>query len=279
MDTREEYPIGVPCFIDSGRRDPQAAMAFYGGLLGWEFDNVSPSGSPPYSLASLHGHVVAAFGTQPDQTWTPVWNVYVRVADVDESAASIAAAGGTVTVPPVAVGDAGRFACFEDPQGAGFCVWEPGTTRGVALVNDPGSWVSNELATTDPDGAAAFYRSVFGWETAPMGDAQMFLRPGYGELLAEQRGNPNLVEEYEQMGAPAGFADMVAYLVPGGADRANWGITFSVADADDAAARTSELGGTVLSGPTDMPWVRVVEIRDPDGTEVTLSQFVPPETS
>lgn len=277
VDAREEYPTGVPCYIDSGRRDARAAMDFYGGLFGWEFENTSPGGWPPYYLASLQGHVVAGVGVQPDQTWDPVWNTYVCVEDVDAATMAVVAAGGTTRVPTVAVGDAGRFACFEDAQGAGFCVWEPGSMSGSALVNDPGAWVANDVVTADPDGAAAFYRSVFGWETRPLGDAQMFVRPGYGEFLARQQGNPNLAEEYDQMGAPEGFADMVAYLVPGDAASAGWGITFSVADADAAAARTSELGGTVLSGPTDLPWVREVRIRDSDGTQLTLSQFVPPD--
>lgn len=276
MQTREEYLTGVPCYVDTGRRDASAAMAFYGGLFGWEFRNAAPDDAPAYYTASLDGHGVAGVGQQPDQTWDPVWNTYVCVDDVDAAVARVAAAGGTTTIPPIAVGDAGRFACFDDPQGASFCVWQPGTLLGSALVNDPGTWVSNDLVTPDPDRAAAFYREVFGWETRPMGDAQMFVRPGYAEFLS--RDNPNLIEEYDQMGAPEGFADMVAYLVPAGdGGQAGWGITFSVEDADAAAARTTELGGTVVSGPADAPWVRTVEIRDPEGTALTLSQFVPPE--
>lgn len=277
MDTRKEYPTGVPCFIDSGRRDPRAAMAFYGGLFGWEFENVSPDDAQPYYMARLHGHIVAGIGEQPYQTWDPVWNTYVRVDDAEATAAAVVAAGGTTTLEPMAMGDAGRMACFDDPQGAAISVWEPGTTRGVALVNDPGTWVSNELVAGDPDGAAAFYRAVFGWETRPMGDWQMFVRPGYVDFLTD--GHPEeVLAEYEQYGAPDGFADLVAYLVQGDRDRsAVWGITFSVADADAAAARAAELGGTVVTGPTDAPPVRTVEIRDPDGTALTLSQFTPPD--
>lgn len=277
MQTRDEYPTGVPCFVDTGRRDPSAAMAFYGGLFDWEFENVSPEGAPRYFMASLHGHAVAGVGEQLDQTWDPMWNTYVRVDDADATAGAVAAAGGTTTLGPIPVGDAGRMAFFEDPQGAAIAAWEPGTLRGVALVNDPGSWVSNELVAGDTAHAAEFYRTVFGWETRPMGDWQMFVRPGYVEFLTD--GHPEeMLAEYEQYGAPEGFADMVAYLMQGPSDRpAVWGTTFGVADADAAAERVRELGGTVVTGPTDAPWVRTAEIRDPDGTALTLSQFTPPD--
>ena len=37
--------------------------------------------------------------------------------------------------------------------------------------------------------------------------------------------------------------------------------------------RVTELGGTVLSPPADMPWgQRVVHLRDPDGNAVDLTQ-------
>jgi predicted enzyme related to lactoylglutathione lyase len=58
---------------------------------------------------------------------------------------------------------------------------------------------------------------------------------------------------------------------------AHWSVTLSVADADSVAARTREVGGTVVSGPVDVPYSRVVEITDPQGASVTLSQFKMPE--
>jgi predicted enzyme related to lactoylglutathione lyase len=54
-------------------------------------------------------------------------------------------------------------------------------------------------------------------------------------------------------------------------------VTLAVADADSVAARTAELGGTVVSGPVDIPYSRVVQITDPPGASVRLSQFKAPE--
>ena len=58
--------------------------------------------------------------------------------------------------------------------------------------------------------------------------------------------------------------------------RARWAVTFCVADADATAARTAELGGTVLAEPFDVPYSRMAVIRDPDGVTFTISQFKPP---
>ena len=85
----------------------------------------------------------------------------------------------------------------------------------------------------------------------------------------------------EAMGAPEGFADVVATLAPMGADQdgsPHWGITFGVEDADAAAARAVELGGEVVVPPFDAPWVRMAVIRDPQGAVFTASKFVGPES-
>jgi hypothetical protein len=81
------------------------------------------------------------------------------------------------------------------------------------------------------------------------------------------------------MGAPAGFADVVATLAPLPAEQpdvpANWSVTFAVEDADATARKASELGGQVVAGPLDAPWVRMAVINDPQGAAFIASQFVP----
>ncbi len=276
MQTRTEYPAGVPCFVDTGRKNADPAIAFYGGLFGWDAQNVSPEGAPRYHMATLHGHTVAGIGEQDFQTWDPVWNQYVQVEDADATAKEVEQAGGEVKMDPFAIGSAGRMAVFADPHGAEICVWEPGETKGLGLVNDPGAWVASTLVSPDVDEAARFYRTVFGWEVKPIGDAQMFVMPGYVDHLEEI--NPGTKQQMEDYGAPDGFGDMVAYLIPANErGTRGWGITFSVEDADAAAAKTKQLGGEVVVEPYDAPWVRQAVIKDPEGAELTLSQFVPPE--
>ena len=46
------YPHGVTCWIDVEQPDIDAAQAFYGGLLGWEFAvTPRPATSRPSRLA------------------------------------------------------------------------------------------------------------------------------------------------------------------------------------------------------------------------------------
>ena len=277
MQQRTEYPAGVPCMVDTGRKDPAAAMAFYGGLFGWEWEDVSPPGAEgTYFVARLHGLLVAGVGGQPDMDWPPAWNTYVRVDDADEAAAAVTAAGGTVTMAPFPVGPAGRMAAFDDPEGASLCLWEPGTTEGAELVNDAGAWVFSTLSTADRSGAEAFYGALFGWTFGDEDGGAMIMKPGYQEFLT--RSDPELPGRLEAFGAPEGFGDVVASLMPLAPGRPPaWDVTFSVLDADATAMRAAGLGGEVLVAPFDAPWTRNVVLRDPDGVVFTASQFVPPE--
>jgi hypothetical protein len=80
-------------------------------------------------------------------------------------------------------------------------------------------------------------------------------------------------------GAPPGFEDVVASLNPLTEDQphvpAHWSVTFAVDDADATAAKAAQLGGNVLLGPVDAPWVRMTMISDPQGATFIASQFVP----
>ena len=273
MLERDGYMPGVPCWIDTAQPDPEAAAEFYGGLFRWEFEDAMPPGSPgPYLIARLRGADVAAI-TEGEACW----NTYIWVDSADDAAARVRAAGGTVLMEPFDVMSAGRMAVFADPEGAQFRVWQAGEHRGARIVNEPGSLNFNGLNTGDVDGAKAFYGAVFGWEALEMpGDNQMWRLPGYGEFL--ERSDPALRERMAEVGAPDGFADVVATLSPLSEDQigvpAHWSVTFGVADADATAKRADALGGLVVVPPLDAPWVRMTVITDPQGATFIASQFV-----
>ena len=92
----------------------------------------------------------------------PAWMTYITVASVDDTAAKITAAGGTIVAPPMDVMAAGRMAVAQDPTGAFFSIWQAGESIGAEIVNEPGTLCWNELNTRDVDGALAFYEQVFG---------------------------------------------------------------------------------------------------------------------
>lgn len=287
MQERNEYPPGVPCWIDSGQPDPEAAAEFYGGLFGWDLENMMPPEAPGhYFVARLQGRDVAAVGSLPqDLPQVAAWNTYVCVESADETAAKVREAGGSVVIEPFDVFEAGRMAYLADPAGATFCVWQPNQMKGAGIVNEPGTWNWSDLRTTDAEGAKAFYGAVFGWETTAVdvgvGTATMWRAPGYGDFL-ERTVDPDIRKRQEEVGAPPGFEDAIGWLVtigegtpPGEAPR--WHVTFAVEDADASADRGAELGGEVTLPPTDLPWVRIANLRDPQGAEFTVSQFQPPE--
>jgi predicted enzyme related to lactoylglutathione lyase len=266
--------------VDTSQPDPEAAVDFYGGLFGWELQDAMPPDSPgKYFMARLGGGDVAAIGSLPEDALPrATWNTYIWVESADEAAAKVKDAGGNTLTEPFDVPGAGRMAVFTDREGAAFCVWQAKAHKGARIVNEPGSLNFNDLSSRDPAQAKSFYGAVFGWETLSLGGAaEMWRLPGYGEFL--ERGDPGLRKRMGESGAPEGFADVVATLVPIAEDQtevpAHWGVTFAVEDADAIAERAAELGGTVVMPPFDAPWVRMTVIRDPQGATFTASKFVP----
>jgi predicted enzyme related to lactoylglutathione lyase len=284
MLERDGYPQGVPCWVDIAEPDPQAAVDFYGGLFGWEFEDRMPADAPGnYFVATIRNKDVAAISSQfegsPPQ---PFWNTYVWVESADAAAAKAKEAGGSVLAEPFDVMEAGRMAVLADRQGAPISVWQAGRHRGAQLVNEPGTWNFSGLATDDLEAAREFYAEVFGWQAEPLdlgeGAGSMWRLPGYGDYL-EQR-DPGLRTRMAGQGAPPGFEDVVAWLTPLNGDSADvpphWSVTFAVDDADATAAKATELGGTVLAPPMDAPYVRFTVLRDSQGAVFTASKYVPP---
>jgi uncharacterized protein len=87
-----------------------------------------------------------------------------------------------------------------------------------------------------------------------------------------------------EAGAPEGFEDVVASIIPIPDDQpdtpAHWSVTFATDDADATAAKATELGGKVIVPPFDAPWststytIRVTVIGDPQGATFSASKFV-----
>ncbi|MHA7134266.1 VOC family protein [Oerskovia turbata] len=268
------YPHGVPCWVDVEQPDVDAALTFYGALFGWTFTEELPPDDPGrYVLASLGGQEVAAIASPPDgSAVNPEWVTYIAVDDVEGVAQAVPATGGSLLSRPESIGPLGRMATVQDPDGARFRLWQPGTRPGAQRVNTPGTWNFSNLLTPDPARALGFYGPLLGWELDPDLGAGMFRVPGYGDHLARTV-DPGIHERQEF--APPGFAD-VAAGVARVAGPARWDVAFSVADRDESAAAAEKAGGVVVS-TSENEWVREAVVRDPQGAEVTLSQFAPQE--
>jgi uncharacterized protein len=301
MPERDGYIPGVPCWVDASEPDPEAAVDFYGGLFGWEFEDVMPSSSEGNYFIARHeatsssifdtsgdtrrGDVAAVRSLPGPAPPTAMWNTYFWVDSADEAASKVRDAGGGVLMEPFDFMDACRMAVLTDPEGAAFCVWEAKEHKGARMVNDPGSLVFNGLNTRDVERARSFYGSVFGWQTGAIGGgAEGWTLPGYGDWL-ERDHHPGLRRRMAEAGAPEGFQDIVASIIPIADDQpdtpAHWSVTFAVDDADATAAKATELGGKVIVPPFDAPWststytIRITVIGDPQGATFSASKFVP----
>ena len=117
------------------------------------------------------------------------------------------------------------------------------------IAHKPGtpSWV--ELAATDEKAALAFYSALFGWKDnpQPMGPGEVYhmmqLRGLEVSAIYTQRADER------SMGIPP-----------------HWSTYFSVASADDTAAKAKQAGATVMAEPFDVFDVgRMAVIQDPQG--------------
>jgi len=155
MAERDGYIPGVPCWVDTSHPDPEAAMAFYSGLFGWEFEDLMPPEAPSvYYVGRLRGGDVAAVASIPEGAPPmAMWNTYIWVESAGETAAKVLDAGGKALMAPFDVMDQGRMAVFADPDGAAFCVWQAKAHKGARIVNEAGALNFNGLGTRSPSTA------------------------------------------------------------------------------------------------------------------------------
>ena len=257
MHIVKSYPDGVFSWVDLTTSDVAGAKAFYAGLFGWESEDIEHEGTYIYTMLTLDGHNVAGMGElQPDmaeQGIPPHWSSYVNHSNVDGITAKAAEAGGTVLFPPMDVMDSGRMTMIQDPTGAMFGVWQPRNHIGAQVVNHPNALVWNELQTRDAAAAQTFYEATFGWE------GQVDEGSGYRMFAVNGRVQAGMMEMDENW----------PENVP-----ANWQVYIRVDDVQAAAAKATELGGTVMMPPTpagEMGMFTV--IADPQGAVFTAMQF------
>jgi predicted enzyme related to lactoylglutathione lyase len=264
MSQRDGYEHGVPCWVDTLQPDPDAAIAFYAGVFGWEFGAPGDMpGDPPgrYFVAQLGGRDVAGVGSLPadSQPLPPSWNMYVWVDSVDDVAATAQSAGGAVLVEPFDTPPAGRMAVLADPAGVPVCAWQPGVRQGAQLVNEASAWAMSQLRTPDPDAAAAFYGAVFGWTTETFGAGEgavtMFRLPGY------VGGEPEQPVSREVIAVMAAASD----------ETPRWSADFWVDDVDAVTESATRLGGRTIAPPFDSPVGKTAVLADPSGVSFTVS--------
>ncbi|MGH9023112.1 MAG: VOC family protein [Acidimicrobiia bacterium] len=253
MPERTQYVPGTPSWIDIGT-DVEAATQFYGPLFDWDSADAGPvEETGGYGFFTKGGKLVAGYGPQ-QHPGPPYWTSYISVADADDVAKRVEAAGGKVIMSPMEVMTAGRMAVFQDPQGAFISAWEPKEHQGAQLVNEPGTLFWNELNTRDVDGSKRFYSAVFDWDPIT------------------HEGGPMPYTEFRVGGNSVAGMMAMPPMVPAEVPP-HWLVYFAVEDTDATVARAKELGGAVRMPPMDITGVgRISVLADSKGATFAVIQ-------
>lgn len=225
--------------------DADGAAAFYGAVVGWTIvgGGVSTDGLDYRHILRADGGsgggVLQLSEEMRQGGARPYWIGYIHVADVDAAARAIVESGGKLLMPKMTI-EVGSFALVADPQGVPFYVMTPVPPPGdpdaksdVYSMDQPQHVRWNELMTSDPDAALAFYQHHFGWAqdgAMPMG--------ALGDYRFIQAGGVTI-------GA-------VMPLMPG-APASMWTHYIGVDDIDRAIDAVKAGGGTILHGPDEIP--------------------------
>jgi predicted enzyme related to lactoylglutathione lyase len=256
-DLSDRPLVGKFVWHDLITDDVKAARRFYGRLLGWEFEEARHPRGGAYTLIKANGRYIGGIVVRPDggQADFSRWLPYLSVSDVDRSVSLTDAAGGETLVEPVALASIGRAAAVSDPQGA---------VLGLLRIRkgDPedereehfGQVLWDELVTSDPAAAVAFYQSLAGYQ------AETLARNGGEYVVLEAQGHQR-----------AGVLQR-----PNDDIQPQWLTHFAVTDVETAARRAADLGGRVLLAPSpDIRSGGFAILSDPTGAVLALTEYTP----
>ncbi len=228
--------------------DADAAGDFYGKVVGWTSTSAGQPGMDYRFFSSSDGSdnkdgVGGYMAITPEMAKggaRPAWVGYIKVDDVDASAATITAAGGMVLMPGTDLEGVGRMAMVADPQGAPFYLMRGASdeTSHSFAATEPkvGHCAWNELASSDPEAAKAFYGAQFGWVS---GDSMDMGPMGSYDML--------------KVGDDRGFNLGAVYKLILEDPQSHWLFYFRVADIDLAMAAITEQGGRIFQEPIPTP--------------------------
>ncbi|MEE7451299.1 glyoxalase [Methylobacterium radiotolerans] len=113
-----ERTRGHGVWIELATPEPEAALAFYGALFGWEKLGAMPMGDGGEYAFIGRGDLRPGAVMSSAATGAPArWNWYIHVADIDAALATVRASGGTVLQGPDPIPGGSYSANIADPAG------------------------------------------------------------------------------------------------------------------------------------------------------------------
>jgi uncharacterized protein len=246
---------------DLSTKDAAASKSFYGEVFNWKFE---ASANDPYAHIMAGDQMIGGIRQMDaNEPQPPSWLGYVVVDDVAATVSRIATAGGKIYMPAKTLDNVGTFAVTADPTGAVFAPWKsarPGEDVERMEMPKPFTFCWDELMTTDPAAAGAFYEQVLGWKPRPvdMGGGMTYTlldRPGVKNARGDQASAGGMMKSPPEV--PYSF--WLAYV--------------GVDHCDKVCERATRLGAKVTVGPMDIPNVgRFACWLDPQGAAIAILQ-------
>ncbi|MGH2985053.1 MAG: VOC family protein [Solirubrobacterales bacterium] len=144
--------VGAWCWNELATTDVERAEAFFGELLGWEYETDDGGYASIKNAGSLNGGIREQ--TEREREIPPTWLPYFTVENVDDAARQAEQVGGRRLLPSAEI-HVGGFAVIADPQGAAFAVFEGETDSSRAMRAQGGQRRARALPTP-PSEAATF---------------------------------------------------------------------------------------------------------------------------
>lgn len=253
MPRVESIPMGAPVWMDLSTSNPDRAIAFYGGLFGWDAADTGEEYGHYINLSKGEAGIAGMMKKDDDMQGMPdAWTVYLAVPDASAATEAVRKAGGQVIFDAMPVGDLGSMALVTDPTGAFVGLWQPAEHKGFDLYGEHGAPAWHELHTRDVDAASTFYGEVLGVEIA---DMEMEGGPRYRTIDVNGQNQ-------------AGIMDAGSFLPEG--VPSHWMVYYGVDDTDRVIALSQDLGGSVLSPAEDTPFGRMATLSDPMGATFNI---------
>jgi len=233
-------------------RDTDAAASFYQNVAGWE---IKPFGLSEHAYSTISAAQIDIGGLMPipdearEAGAQPCWLGYIGVDDVDLYTQRVTEAGGSVLRAPADIPEVGRFSVVADPHGAVFMLFKSAgspSPRPSITPGTPGHIGWHELHAGDGPSAFAFYVKLFGWSKADVVDM----------------GPMGIYQLFAVDGEPVGGMMTKMEHIP----RPFWLFYINVEAIDAALQRALDGGGSLISGPHEVPggsWI--VQCTDPQG--------------
>ena len=251
MPERDGYIPGVPCWVDTGQPDPVAAVDFYRGLFGWEFEDVMPPTRP-----ATTSRLASAVATSPAVCSLPEGPAADRLVEHVRLGRQRRRRPRPRSAPPVArswrepfdVMDAGRMGASPIPRARCSACGSRTSTRARRSSTSTAASNFNGLNTRDVPGArrSTARCSGGGRSTCARGhdvdDAGLRRPPREGDagVARDDRGGwaarPASRTSWPASSRSPPDASPTHLL--------HWSVTFGVDDVDAIVAKAVELGGT-----------------------------------